>query len=102
MLMEQPDYSYNISSAKSFKRGDRLTMGYFDNLDNGPLSKYKKNLKNGNFFIDVLFYLWINDHANFMQFHYHLIVHQRPSNFHAICNGSNLTVFDGLSNYNEI
>jgi hypothetical protein len=21
-------------------------MGYFDNLDNGPLNKYKKNLKN--------------------------------------------------------
>jgi hypothetical protein len=26
-------------------RGDRLTMGYFDNLDNGPLNKYKKILK---------------------------------------------------------
>jgi hypothetical protein len=27
--------------------GDPLTMGYFDNLDNEPLNKYKKNLKNG-------------------------------------------------------
>jgi hypothetical protein len=26
--------------------GDSLTMGYFDNLDNRPLNKYKKNLKN--------------------------------------------------------
>jgi hypothetical protein len=25
---------------------DKLTMGYFDNLDNGSLNKYKKNLKN--------------------------------------------------------
>jgi hypothetical protein len=22
---------------------DSLTMGYFENLDNGPLNKYKKN-----------------------------------------------------------
>jgi hypothetical protein len=27
-------------------RRDRLTMGYFDNLDNQPLNKYKINLKN--------------------------------------------------------
>jgi hypothetical protein len=31
-----------------------------------------------------------------------LIVHQRSSNFHVIYNGFNLTVFDGLSNNNEI
>jgi hypothetical protein len=37
-----------------------------------------------------------------MQFHYCLIVHQRPPNFHVIYNGFNLTVFDGLSNDNEI
>jgi hypothetical protein len=37
--------------------GDPLTMGYFDNLDNGSLNKYKKNLKNGKKFIDVFFYL---------------------------------------------
>jgi hypothetical protein len=30
-------------------------MDYFDNLDNEPLNKYKKNLKN-DFFIDVFFY----------------------------------------------
>jgi hypothetical protein len=50
----------------------------------------------------MFFYLWIDGHSNFMQFHYCLIVHQRPSNFHAIYNGFNLTVFDGLSNDNEI
>jgi hypothetical protein len=50
----------------------------------------------------MYFYLWIDDHSNFMQFNYRLIVHQRPSNFHAICNGFNLTVFNGLSNDNEI
>jgi hypothetical protein len=77
-------------------------MGYFDNLDNGPLNKYKKKNLKMNFFIDVLFYLWIDGHSNFIQFHYRLIVHQRPSNFHAIYNGSNLTVFDKLSNDNEI
>jgi hypothetical protein len=37
-----------------------------------------------------------------MQFHYRLMVHQRPLNFHTICNDFNLTVFDGLSNDNEI
>jgi hypothetical protein len=31
-------------------------MGYFDNLDNGSLNKYKKNLKNRKKFIDVFFY----------------------------------------------
>jgi hypothetical protein len=31
-----------------------------------------------------------------------LIVYQRPSNFHIIYNSSKLTVFDGLSNDNEI
>jgi hypothetical protein len=25
------------------KSGDPLTMSYFDNLDNGPLNKYKKS-----------------------------------------------------------
>jgi hypothetical protein len=47
-------------------------------------------------------YLWIHGHLNFVQFGYHLIVHQRPSNFHVIYNGYNLTVLDGLSNDNEI
>jgi hypothetical protein len=37
--------------------GDPLTMGYFDNLDNEPLNKYKKNLKNKKKFIDLFFYL---------------------------------------------
>jgi hypothetical protein len=27
------------------RRRDQLIMGYFDNLDNGPLNKYKKILK---------------------------------------------------------
>jgi hypothetical protein len=37
-------------------------MGYFDNLDNGPLNKYKKYLKNRKTFINVFFYLWIDSH----------------------------------------
>jgi hypothetical protein len=78
-------------------------MIYFDNFDNGPLNKYKKNLKNGKKkLIDVSFYLYIDGHSNFMEFHYRLIVHQKPSNFHVIYNGFNLTVLDGLSNDNEI
>jgi hypothetical protein len=32
-------------------------MGYFDNLDNGPLNKYKINLQNGKKFTDVFFYI---------------------------------------------
>jgi hypothetical protein len=30
-------------------------MGYFDNVENESLNKYKKNLKNRIFFIDVFF-----------------------------------------------
>jgi hypothetical protein len=37
-----------------------------------------------------------------MQFHYRLILDQGPSKFYIICNGYNLTVFDGLLNDNEI
>jgi hypothetical protein len=40
-----------------FMRKDRLTMGYFDNLDNGFLNKYKKNLKYEKKIIDVFLYL---------------------------------------------
>jgi hypothetical protein len=29
-----------------YMSGDPLTMDYFDNLDNGPLNKYKKKTKN--------------------------------------------------------
>jgi hypothetical protein len=36
------------------------------------------------------------------KFHYRLIHHQRLSKFYIIYNGSNLTVFDGVSNDNEI
>jgi hypothetical protein len=32
-------------------------MGYFDNLDNVLLNKYKKKFKNEKKFLDVLFYL---------------------------------------------
>jgi hypothetical protein len=41
-------------------------MGYFDNFDNGYLNKYKKNLKNDFFFIDVLFSLWIDGYSKFI------------------------------------
>jgi hypothetical protein len=60
-------------------------MGYFDNLDNEFLNKYKKNLKNEK-----------------KKFHAISLSFDCPSNFHAICNGSNLTFFDGLPNNNEI
>jgi hypothetical protein len=39
------------------KRGDPLTMGYFDNLGNESLNKYKIDLKNEEKIIDVFFYL---------------------------------------------
>jgi hypothetical protein len=35
---------------------DRLIMGYFDNLDNESLNKYKKILKIEKQFIDMFFY----------------------------------------------
>jgi hypothetical protein len=31
-----------MSQQLSIKRGDGLTMGYFDNFDNESLNKYKK------------------------------------------------------------
>jgi hypothetical protein len=88
------------SVRQKLKRKDQLITGYFDNLDNELLNKYKINFKNGKIFIDMFFYLWIDGPLNFMQFHYCLIVHQRPSNFYIIYNGSNLTIFDGQSNDN--
>jgi hypothetical protein len=38
---------HQISCIRAYiiMRGDWLTMGYFDNLDNEPLNKYKKILK---------------------------------------------------------
>jgi hypothetical protein len=77
-------------------------MGYFNNLHNGPLNKYKKILKMKSFFINVFFYLWINSHSNFMRFHYRLIVHQIPLNWNRYKLYEHLMVFDGLSNDNEI
>jgi hypothetical protein len=59
---------------------DPLIMGYFDNLDNGPLNKYKRNLKNEKKFIDVFFNISIDCHLNLIQFYYCLIVHQRLLN----------------------
>jgi hypothetical protein len=61
-----------------FKSGDPLTMD-FDNFDNESLNRYKKYFKNNKKkFINVFFYFYIDGHSNFMQFHYRLIVHQRP------------------------
>jgi hypothetical protein len=37
-----------------------------------------------------------------MQFHYRLLVHQRPLNWNRCKLHENLMVFDGLSNDNEI
>jgi hypothetical protein len=34
----------NKQESKYNKERGSLTMGYFDNLDNGPLNKYKKSL----------------------------------------------------------
>jgi hypothetical protein len=34
-----------------------LTMGYFNNLDNGFSNKYEINLKNRKKFIDMFYYL---------------------------------------------
>jgi hypothetical protein len=42
-------------------------MGYFDNLDNGLLNKYKIILKIEKN-IDMLFYLWIDVHSISLSF----------------------------------
>jgi hypothetical protein len=46
-----------INIGDYLKGGNHLTMGYFDNLDNGLLHKYQKQLKNGKNLIDMFFYL---------------------------------------------
>jgi hypothetical protein len=51
-LLSRFSHQHNI-----VKRRDRLTMVYFDNLDNGFLNKYKKNLKNEKKCIDVILYI---------------------------------------------
>jgi hypothetical protein len=66
------------------------------------LNKFKKILKNRKKFIDMFFYLWIDGISNFMQFHYRLIVHQRPLNWNRCRLYKILIVFDGLSNNIEI
>jgi hypothetical protein len=72
-------------------------MGYFDNLDDGPLNKYKKKiLKMKKVCRCVLLDWWS------LKFYVISLSFDSPSNFHTIYNGSNLTVFDGLSNDNEI
>jgi hypothetical protein len=43
-------------------------MSYFDNIDNGPLNKYKQNLKNRRKLTDVFFYLWIESHSISLSF----------------------------------
>jgi hypothetical protein len=41
-------------------RADRLTMGYFDNFDDGPLNKYKKILKmEKNLYMRFFTYGWM-------------------------------------------
>jgi hypothetical protein len=50
----------------------------------------------------MFFHLYIDGDLNFMQFHYCLLAHQSPSKYYTICIGSNLTVFDGPSNDNEM
>jgi hypothetical protein len=52
-------------------------------------------------YICVILHL-IDDHSNFIQFHYRLIVHQRPLNWNRCKLYENLMVFDGPSNNNEI
>jgi hypothetical protein len=59
-----------------------------------------KNRKNN--VIDMFFYLQIDGNLNVMQFHYYLLVYQTPPKYYAFYNGFNLTVFNGLSNDNEI
>jgi hypothetical protein len=50
----------------------------------------------------MLFYLYIDSVLNFMQFYYHLIIHQIPSKFYTIYNYFNLIIFDRVSSDNKI
>jgi hypothetical protein len=42
---QNSDNGQESSTIEFTKSGDPLIMGYFDNLDNEPLNKYKKILK---------------------------------------------------------
>jgi hypothetical protein len=69
---------------------DPLITAYLDNLNNGSSNKYEKNLKN---------------RKKSQKFHAISLSFDTPSRlskFYTICNGFNLTVFDEVSNDNEI
>jgi hypothetical protein len=74
-------------------------MSYFDNLDNESQNKYKKNLKNRK-----KVYKCVLLRLDWWSFKFHGISLSLDSlsNFYVICNGFNLTAFDGLSNDNKI
>jgi hypothetical protein len=77
-------------------------MGYFDNFDNEFLNKYKK--KSYKWKINYKCVLILLDWGSF-KFHSISLSFDSLSKtikFYVICNGSNLTFFDGLSNNNEI
>jgi hypothetical protein len=57
--------------------------------------------KNRIFLMNIFFYLQIDD-SNFMQLYYHLILHQKPSNYNRCKLYKFLIVLNGLSNDNEI
>jgi hypothetical protein len=59
-------------------------------------------MKNEKKFKDVFFYFEIDDHSNFIKFHYRLIVHQKPLNWNHCKLHENLMVFDELSNDNKL
>jgi hypothetical protein len=50
----------------------------------------------------MFFYLYIDGDSNFIQFHYHLIVHQRPLNWNRCKLYNILMVFNGQANDNKI
>jgi hypothetical protein len=50
----------------------------------------------------MFFYLYIDGDSNFIQLHYRLIVHQRPSNYNRCKLYKILMVPNGVSNNNEI
>jgi hypothetical protein len=84
----------NLSTNLSFGQNTLLNYAIrdYDNLIINLLSrrrdpltrtfkkKNEKNLKDRQKFVDMFLYLWIGNVSKFMEFHYHLIVHQKLLN----------------------
>jgi hypothetical protein len=99
-LVKHPRSVFFKSSSISNLRSDPLTMSYFDKLDNWLLLKYQQNLK-----IRKIIDIFLLIERECFNFFIISLLFDSPSQtiiFYIICNDFNSTIFEKLSNYNEV